>query len=143
MKRRRTVEFRIVGKEGCCDPFVLKCWIKLLIHFVERTKIMNLPVNYNKEDRFSGFALLDPYDVFKILGFTDNYELSLGLKQLRDWFLFQLNKNCSDCNSFSLKSFWSNLARSVAQYQIHSLIEKYDVTEKYNDDYVYSKKFDF
>jgi hypothetical protein len=97
---RPTIEFRIGEAAGAKDAYMVKNWTRLLIHFVDCAASIPYPHPYSKEknnDRIkNGLALLNPEDVFRILGFgTDpfEFELSNGLKQTRNWFIARLMKN--------------------------------------------------
>jgi hypothetical protein len=95
---RKTIEFRIIEGEGCKDPYLVKNWVRLLIHFVEMARKRPIKQEYNIEDPMSSFIWLDTEDVFRFLGFSNNpqeYELSPGLIQTRNWFLARLQKYMS------------------------------------------------
>src|ERR1017187_5174505 len=44
--KRRTVEFRIIEGQGCKDPYLMKNWIRLILHFVEMVKQLPYPSPY-------------------------------------------------------------------------------------------------
>lgn len=94
-KKRPTMEVRIAEASGCTDAYLIKNWVRLLIHFIERTKDRPYPFPY-KEDKpiiDNGLLWLDPEDVFTVLGFNDGqYELSKGLTQTRNWMLARLQR---------------------------------------------------
>jgi hypothetical protein len=91
---RKTIEFRIGEGEGCRDPYLIKNWTRLLLQFVERAKNMPIPGPYVEGDQWSSFCLLDPRDVFKVLGFDPNeYELSPGLAQTRNWLMARIQRH--------------------------------------------------
>lgn len=95
---RKTLEFRIIEGEGCKDPYLIKNWIRLIIHFIEMAKTRPFPGPYVENDPWSSLLWLDPEDVMRMLGFSDSpeqYELSPGLSQTRDWFLARLDKHMS------------------------------------------------
>lgn len=115
-KGRPTLEFRIVESTGCFDPFLIKNWIRLLIHFIERAKNLNFPAPYHepKDDHerknltpWTGLSWLDPKDFFTVLGFNPElakipnnqpprvFELSKALNQCRNWCVARLYKNMS------------------------------------------------
>lgn len=106
---RKTVEFRIVEGEGCKDPYLIKNWTRLLIHFVEMAGKLPFPEQYKEGDPSTGFSWLDPEDVFHLLGFSNNpqqYELSPGLTQTRNWFLARLQKNiCRDPEATNFRCY--------------------------------------
>ena len=92
---RKTLEFRIIEGDGVKDPYLVKNWTRLIIHFIECARKRPFPGPYDEKDVWSSFLWLDPEDVFKFLGFSDNpqeYELSPGLEQTRTWFLARLQK---------------------------------------------------
>jgi hypothetical protein len=90
---RQTLEFRIIEGDGCKDPYLIKNWIRLLLHFVEMTSQMPLPRPYIPNDPWSSLLWLDTKDVLKVLGFQVDppvFELSRGLTQTRNWMLARL-----------------------------------------------------
>lgn len=95
---RKTLEFRIIEGEGVKDPYLIKNWTRLIIHFIEMASKRPFPGPYNENDPWSSFIWLDPEDVFRLLGFSNNpqeYELSPGLEQTRNWFLARMQKYMS------------------------------------------------
>lgn len=95
---RKTIEFRIIEGEGVKDPYLIKNWTRLIVHFIEMARRRPLPQPYNENDVWSSYCWLDVEDVLKLLGFNNNpreYELSPGLEQTRNWFLARLNKHIS------------------------------------------------
>jgi hypothetical protein len=90
---RKTIEFRIIEGEGCKDPYLIKNWLRLILHFVERTSQMALPKPYTPNDPCSSLLWLDTKDVLTVLGFMPTqYDLSHGLMQTRSWMLARLMK---------------------------------------------------
>lgn len=90
---RNTLEFRIIEGEGCKDPYLIKNWLRLLLHFVEMAVKTPFPKPYTKDDPWSWICILDVENVFRLLGFyPGQYELSNGLTQTRNWMLARLNK---------------------------------------------------
>lgn len=90
---RMTLEFRVGEHEMCKQPYLVKNWLRFVLHFIEMAAAAGLPKNYEPGDRWSGLCWLEPEDVFDFLGFGNNppkYELSNGLVQVRDWFLARL-----------------------------------------------------
>jgi hypothetical protein len=124
---RDTVEFRIMGNEGCDDPFVVKNWIRLLVHFVEMAKAAPLPQSYVTDDPWSGFAWLNPMEVMELLKFTPEHELSDGLTQTRNWFIGRLQKNIADNLTDGV---FSSKGREIAAKQINELALKYNIKEE-------------
>ncbi len=93
---RKTIEFRIVEGQGCKDPYLIKNWTRLILHFVEMASKRPFPEPYQFGNPWSGFCWLDPDDVFKVLGFDPaEFELSPGLEQTRNWFMARLQENMS------------------------------------------------
>lgn len=93
--KRKTIEARIAEAAGCTDPYLVKNWIRLFLHFIEMTSRRGMPEPYRDGDPMTGYCWLDPEDVLKVLGFSDNpqvNELSKGLTQTRNWFLARLKK---------------------------------------------------
>jgi hypothetical protein len=92
---RKTLEVRIIEGDGCKDPYLIKNWLRLILHFVEMVSKLPAPKPYTPGDPFSSLLWLDTKDVMKVLGFgTDpqQYELSKGLTQTRNWMLARLVK---------------------------------------------------
>lgn len=114
---RKTIEFRIGEGEGCKDPFYVKCWTRLLIHFVEQAKNRPFPSNFDGTP-WSSFLWLDPKDTFSMLGFDDDHELSPGLRQVRNWFIARLQKNMENTP-----------LRSVAKKELLEITHKIKETE--------------
>ncbi len=90
---RKSIEFRIIEGEGCRDPYLIKNWVRLLIHFIEMARKSPFPAAYEKGNPWSGFCWLDTEDVFKFLGFAGEHDLSPGLLETRNWFLARLQKH--------------------------------------------------
>ena len=120
--RRSTIEFRIVGAEGCRNSFLTKNWIRLLLHFIERSS--NYPLHrFRPGNPWTSLCWLDPTDVMSLLGFDGSFRLSPGLEQTRNWFLSRLHTNIRS----NLSGVWSPDARSVAIKQVDQLIAKFDI----------------
>ena len=124
--KRPTMEFRIVESDGCKDPYLVKNWIRLLVHFIEVAKRHPFPPEYKEGDRWSSLLWLDPEDVMSFLGFIGGYELSHGMEQTRNWFLARLKHNLSDNK---IKGLWSDSARQVAREQIERMIATLRLTD--------------
>ncbi len=125
---RRSIEFRIIENEGCTDPYLIKNWIRLIIHFVERAKAAPVPGNYNPNDPWSGFCWLDPKDVMEFLGFLD-HPLSKGMAQTRNWFIARLYNNISKKSSNNLPGLWSEVARKISREQLFDIIHELKLNE--------------
>jgi len=90
------VEFRIIEGDGCKDPFLINNWIRLLLQFIERSKDMPFPGDYEPGNPWSSFCWLEPAETFQLLGFDPaQHELSPGLQQTRNWFMARLQKYMS------------------------------------------------
>lgn len=114
---RKTIEFRIGDQFGCRDPIMVKNWVKLLVHFVEITKNLNYPRMNDLNDPWSGLLWLDPKDIFRLLMFSEEYELSSGMQQVRNWFLARIAVNTK-----STLDLWSDPARRAAKEEIMQII---------------------
>jgi hypothetical protein len=91
--KRKTLEFRIIEGEGCKDPFLIKNWLRLILHFVQMSSNYSLPAPYKAGDPWSWVCMLDTADVLRVLGFyPGQYNLSNGLTQTRNWMLARLLK---------------------------------------------------
>lgn len=120
--RRSTIEFRIIGKEGCRNSFLTKNWIRLLVHFIEMAKALPLRT-FKPGHPWTSLCWLDPKDVMSVLGFDGTYRLSPGLEQTRNWFLSRLHTNIRS----NLEGVWSLKARQVAIDQVDELIKKFNI----------------
>lgn len=139
--QKRTIEFRIMESHACLDPWTTKNWVRLLLHFVERTKDRALPPPYRAGDPWSSLCWLDPIDVFSLLGFDGS--LSPGLKQVRHWFLSRLLLNCVNPDIENIPAIWKMAGRRVAFNQIIELAkadDSYDLDEKTQES-LYGKKY--
>lgn len=93
---RRTIEFRIVEGDGCRDAYLIKNWVRFLLHFIDRAINRPLIMEYKAGNPWSHLCWLDPEDTFRFLGFSNNpkeFELSKGLQQTRDWIMARMIKN--------------------------------------------------
>jgi len=110
--RRQTIEFRIAENTACLDPYFVKNWIRLLIHFVEVTKYKRLPRPYSYGNQHSGLAWLDFQEVYSLLKFDK--PLSPGMQQVRQWFMDRIRRNGVDAANSAI---WSKSGRSVCRKQ--------------------------
>lgn len=134
-RRRKTIEFRIMDGECCKDPWMTKNWIRLLLHFIQRSLAIGMPLNYEGNDAWSGYCWLDPFDVFKFLGFSlYQYELSPALSQVRSWFVERLMQNSKNSN---FQGVFGDFARQISISQIENL----NLTIPKENIDVYSSKF--
>lgn len=114
---RKTCEFRVGENDMCTNPLFIKNWIRLILHFVEMAVTRGMPDPYVKGNKWTSVCWLDPKDVFSFLGFWDEvpkYQLSNGLRQVRDWFLARLLAH-------QPKHVVKNLPRSVAFSEVLAL----------------------
>jgi hypothetical protein len=90
-----------------------------------------MPNNYFEGDKWSGYCWLDPKDVFDFLGFNKKTDLSLGAKQVYEWFLDRLHLNCN----YSLNhGIMGNNARRYAQKEIEEMCFEYgNMSVDYDD----------
>ncbi len=128
-KDRPTIEFRIIEGAGCVNPYLVKNWIRLLIHFVETTKNTNLPSLYEYDDPWSSFLWLDPKEVMQLLKFDGVYSLSNGMTETKNWFLARL-KNNLDFEENGKLGVLSRKARSIALNQVDELIKGSHLTKE-------------
>jgi len=117
-EKRKTIEFRFMGHEGCINAFTAKNWIRLLLHFVETATTNEYPAPYQEGNAWSSLCWLDPVDVYNFLGFNNPQYLSAGLKQVRNWFTYRL---ISNARTYKLPGIWSPKGRRIALEQIEGL----------------------
>ena len=128
---------------ACVDPFLIKNWIRLILHFVERAVRMPIPYSYNPDNCWTGFSWLDVDQVFELLGFTEQFELSSGMRQTKDWFIARICKNVSS----DLPGIWSKMARQISIEQSTKLLEGLGVVSieellhPQNPDLIYSNEY--
>ena len=136
-KRRKTIEFRIMDSECCLNAWMAKNWVRLLLHFVECAILRGMPKEYEAGNPWSGYCWLDPVDLFEFLGFLPNQcKLSLGLQQVRSWFISRLYSNChTDFNGVM-----SNIGRRIAQKQIAELYDNIPVMIP-SEELIYNENF--
>jgi hypothetical protein len=121
--KRFTVEFRIAEGNGCLDSYLVKNWIRLLVHFVERAKTLPFPEKYKANDPWTSFMWLDLRDVMKLLGFDQ--PLSKGLEETRNWFLARIANNVVS----DLRGIWQPAARLETQKQLLELVKEYNIKD--------------
>lgn len=117
---RKTIEFRIVEGEGCRDAFLIKNWVRFLLHFIERAIVKPLNFEYKSNDPWSHLCWLDPEDVFRFLGFSNNpqeYELSKGLQQIRNWILARMAKYMSSDERGSRRIAYKELSEMLLRFK--------------------------
>jgi hypothetical protein len=135
---RRTIEFRIMENECSLDPWMVKNWVRLVLHFVERAAVRGMPVEYKQGDAWSGYCWLDPLDVFAFLGFSGEQELSPGFQQVRRWFVSRLKKNAGNTG---LSGVMSDLGRSIALAEIDQLYNQFGPEEVVGEEELYGNNF--
>lgn len=131
-ERRLSVEVRLGENKGCVDPFFMKNWIRLLLHFFDMTKSLPVPYDYIEGDRWSGLLWLDTTDVFELLGFNNDEQLSEGLQQVRNWFISRLKENTL-CD---LPGIWSKSGRYKNWTDIPDALEVEDEDTLYGKRYI-------
>lgn len=136
---RKTIEFRTIEGDGCTDAYLVKQWVRFLIHFVAITSKLGLPKPYrepkNDDDRFNitpwtGLSWLDPEHVLTLLCFNNSpaaipehrkltdFSLSKGMTQTRDWFLARLVKFMSPHKPGGMRHFANQqLAQVISRYE--------------------------
>jgi hypothetical protein len=121
---RKTIEVRIAEAGGCKDAYLIKNWVRLLIHFIEMCKTRPIPHEYKegKAPLTNGLCWLDPEDVLTVLGFNNNphqYELSNGLTQTRNWMLARLMKNLAPHTMPGMPRYiaWKQLQDILARFK--------------------------
>lgn len=133
---RKTVEFRVIEGEGVINPFLLKNWVRLVVHFVERAMLRPYLEPYRPNDATTSFLIMDPFDTFTLLGFnpeTATEELSPGLKQVRNWFLARL--------LYGAEKTWSR-ARPFKEIQaLCDMVRQADGVE-INEDWLYPQNIE-
>jgi len=117
---RKTLEFRIIGRDGCLNPFLTKNWIKLVLHFIDCSLQRGMPINCQRGNKWSSFLWLEPEDVFNFLHFDGT--LSNGMRQTRDWFLASIIHNSREGE---LPGIWSSPITSYSKEQAERLGRKY------------------
>lgn len=118
MKNNRpTIEFRIMGNEGCNSTETGRNWIVLVMHFVEMAKRKQLFNNYNNV--WSNLSWSDPRQVMELLGFMGDYELSEDLANVRKWFLKNLKLQTGQGTGF-----WGMEGRGFAANQVREIISE-------------------
>lgn len=101
---KQTVEFRF--PEGTLNSNDVKNWIRLLVHFVDYSKTQRFPDNTNE------VGLQEALSLMGLVGTSNFYILSQGLRDTKDWFLHRLlrysriKKQCMDAVD-ELNNMWS------------------------------------
>jgi hypothetical protein len=103
----------------CSDEIAAKNWIKLILHFIERSLCRGKPKNYEPNNPFTSYCWLDPSDFFDLLSFTGDYQLSDELVEVRSWFLQRLLDFCQ--TNIYQQGIFSQTFRKTAWQQIKKL----------------------
>lgn len=135
---RKTIEFRTMEAAGCKDAYLVKQWVRFLIHFVETAANTKRPLAYHEpkdQDEkmnltpWTGLCWLDPEHVLTFLGFNNvemeipgirparEYVLSKGMQQTRNWFLARLMRFMSNHKEGGLRYY--------AQQQLTKILDRY------------------
>lgn len=123
--KRPTMEFRIADSHFCLNSYLLKNWVRLVIHFVEMARKLPMPGPYTSGNPWSSWCWLDPNDVFKLLGFDGSYQLSPGMTQVRNWLIARMVEYLGRSNI----SILSLAGRRVAHTQVFEMARKYIESE--------------
>lgn len=121
---RQTMEWRLIEGAGCQDAYLIKNWVRFVLHFMEMSMMHGAYKEYRKDDPTTGMCWLDPEDALKFLGFSNNphhFHLSEGLKQVRNWFLARVMK-------YIPKEEKGN-PRSIAWKEFQGIIERFKVQD--------------
>ena len=113
--KRNTIEFRNMG--NCLNPLWIKCWTRLIIHFVEMAKSYQFPSEYVEGDKWSSWCWISPTDLFEVMGFHGG--LSPGMQQIKNWFLAYLAVNIG-ANQYD----WQKAIAQASVPEINKLLEK-------------------
>lgn len=124
--KRNTLEFRIAENKACFDDYFIKNWVKLLIHFIECSIISPDITDYIENDYNTGLYWLDLLDLLDFLKFSDNYNISEELKEVRNWFLSRIFKNVS--MQKTVNNVWSINTRSTTLNQLEELKMKWNLS---------------
>lgn len=119
--RRATMEFRIAEGAGCLNPFLIKNWVRLLLHFTE--SVLRFDYKTQTEPHWDGVLWLDFDDVMKVLGFDGSCELSPGLIETRNWFVSRVIANLEN-NS---KGIMSSEARKISRQQAEVFAKEFGI----------------
>lgn len=136
-KKRKTIEFRIMDNECCKDPWMAKNYVRLILHFVETAIKRGLPLDYEPQNKWSGYCWLDPFDVYEFLGFDQNH-LSAGLQQVRRWFTARLHQNVRTGEAAGVLG---EMARSVSMEQIEQLNKQFNSESLISEEDIFGDQY--
>jgi len=122
-KKRNTIEFRIVGNYACSNSIVASNWIRLYLHFINRSLLYGKPIKYCKNNIWSGYCWLDLNSFFVFMGF-DDLNLSDDLMKIRNWFCEILKENIFN-NKESLNCIFDKQIIGCLKKEIRALCSKY------------------
>lgn len=142
-QKRKTLEFRIMDSRCCLDSWMTKNWIRLILHFVDTVVKNGMPIEYQPGNKWSGYCWLDPIDLFQFLKFNSS-DISVGLQQVRRWFLGRL---LSEGRNLLSEGIISDKSRQISISQVDELIyglslDKDEIFEHTSSD-VYGDEFRF
>lgn len=119
--KRQTIEFRIMDSGACLNAFTIKNWVRLLLHFVERSRLQDVPPQYEPNRKESSLCWLDLNDFMEFMQF--NQSLSGGMIQMRNWFLARIRANINS----KLSGIWTPNARIIIKEQLDTIWSKLDL----------------
>lgn len=135
--KRKTLEIRIADGEYCFNSYYAKNWIKFILYFFDVASKSGWPINYKKNTPWSGFCWLDLEDLIKFMFL--HKELSLGMQQMRNWFLFNIKHNI--CGNVDV---WSKEKRYKTIEQLNKYINLFGIKDEIAIDtnkLVYSEEY--
>lgn len=122
---RNTIEFRIAENSACLDSFFVNNWVKLLIYFVESAKSAPEIELYEKDNYKTGLYWLDLFDLLEFLKFSNNYNISEEIQQIRNWFLSRIYKNVTVTTTTD--NVWSYNTRTTTINQLQEIKNKWNI----------------
>lgn len=132
--KKYTIEFRIGENDLCLDPFSTKCWVRLLLKFVDLAKDRVYLSKFTGNPE-TGLAWLDIDHFMEFMEFNKE-DISPGWLQVKNWFLHRVSKNC---RSF-MNGIWSNKARAETINYIDKNYPK--ISEMvFNEEDIFDEKF--
>ena len=165
---RKTIEFRTIEGAGCQDAYLIKQWIRFIIHFVEMSAKLGRPQAYhypkNDEERvcltpWTGLNWLDPQEVLTFLGFnnrpaaipghrkTTEFTLSKGMQQTRNWFLARMIRYMSKHKPGGMRYFaYQQLAEVLERDREQGLVidpDKHLSQSELSEDQIFGDDFRF
>lgn len=126
---KKTIEFRLMGNEGCVNPIVAGRWIKLLAYFLEVARnIVVVEEGYVRNQNPSNYSWYDLDEFMQQMKFYDN--LSEEMIKIRNWFLARMYVNIGREDKPFL---WCGPMREKARKDLDEVINKLGLknVEKY------------